>query len=89
MKKFLALALFAFSLLAPVSHIHPATHPASMEDNVLQVSERGGVVHGNTKSKIYHNSSCRYFNCNACVAVFKSAELARVSGYRACKVCGG
>mgnify|MGYP001055646580 FL=1 len=44
------------------------------------------VVHGNYKSRIYHNPPCRYFNCKACTVVFQSAKEARVNGYRACKV---
>lgn len=47
------------------------------------------VVHGNYKSRIYHNARCRYFNCKACTVVFNSPQEARANGYRACKVCGG
>lgn len=47
------------------------------------------IYHGNATSKIYHNSGCRYFNCNKCTVVFNSAEEARAKGFRACKVCKG
>ena len=46
-------------------------------------------LRGNTNSKIYHNSSCRYYTCKKCAAVFNSPQEAQNQGYRACKVCGG
>ena len=48
-----------------------------------------GPYHGNVQSRIYHNSSCRYYACKRCTAVFATEEAARAAGYRACKVCGG
>lgn len=54
-----------------------------------QEAEVTRVVHGNAKSRIYHNASCRYFNCKACTVIFRSASEARAGGYRACRVCGG
>ena len=46
-------------------------------------------LHGNAKSYIYHNSSCRYYNCKNCVVIFSSRKEAEAAGFRACKVCGG
>ncbi len=46
-------------------------------------------LHGNAKSYIYHNSSCRYYNCKNCVVIFSSRREAEEAGFRACKVCGG
>ena len=48
-----------------------------------------GELHGNAKSRIYHNSSCRYYTCRNCTVVFASAQEARAAGFRACKICGG
>ena len=45
------------------------------------------VYHGNTDSKIFHQSSCRYFNCKNCTKVFDSRDAAIDAGYRPCKVC--
>lgn len=53
------------------------------------VADASGQLHGNAKSRIYHNSGCRYYNCKACTVVFNSREQARAAGFRACKVCGG
>jgi len=47
----------------------------------------GRIYHGNTKSKIFHSSSCRYYNCKNCTRVFNSREEAINAGYRPCKVC--
>ena len=35
---------------------------------------------GNAKTRIFHVSGCRYFNCKACTVRFKSAEEARSNG---------
>lgn len=48
-----------------------------------------GPYHGNAQSRIYHNSSCRYYFCKRCTVVFATAQAARAAGFRACKVCGG
>lgn len=44
--------------------------------------------HGNTGSRIFHDPSCRYFNCKNCGATFTSREQAIDAGYRPCKSCG-
>ncbi len=44
---------------------------------------------GNADSKIYHNSSCRYFDCKACTVRLSSPQEARQKGFRACKICKG
>lgn len=49
----------------------------------------GGELHGNANSGIFHNSSCRYYNCKNCYVVFQSRAEAMKAGYRPCKVCGG
>lgn len=72
-------------LLSLVSALFLCFAAYSMLDEALAAY----VVHGNYKSRIYHNAHCRYFNCKACTVVFQSAEEARANGYRACKVCGG
>ena len=42
---------------------------------------------GNAKTRVFHVSGCRYFNCKACTVRFKSAEEARSNGYKPCKRC--
>jgi len=48
---------------------------------------QSAIYHGNTESKIFHQASCRYFNCKKCSAEFTSREEAISAGYRPCKVC--
>ncbi len=43
--------------------------------------------HGNTRSKIFHGSSCRYYNCAHCTKIFKTRQEAIDAGYRLYKVC--
>jgi len=47
----------------------------------------GGPVHGNVKSRVYHRSSCKDYNCKNCIAVFGSEREAQKAGYRPCKRC--
>lgn len=44
---------------------------------------------GNLKRMIYHNSTCRRFNCKNCIVRLSSPAEAIKKGYKACKVCGG
>lgn len=43
--------------------------------------------HGNTRSRIFHQSSCRYYSCPNCTAKFATAREAVNSGYRPCALC--
>ena len=43
--------------------------------------------HGNVQSKIFHKSSCRYYNCKNCTEKFETREQAIKAGFRPCKVC--
>lgn len=61
----------------------------SQPTSVRQNYTSGGVLHGNTKSHIYHNSGCSSYNCKNCTRIFHSASEAQAAGYRACKKCGG
>jgi hypothetical protein len=66
-----------------------AAEPEPRAENVPQATEISQSLHGNARSGIYHNSSCKYFTCKACTVVFRSASEARAKGFRACKICGG
>jgi len=59
---------------------------SSSSSNDTQTSS-SGAYHGNTQSRIFHRSTCRYFNCKNCTAVFNSREEAIQAGYRPCKIC--
>jgi micrococcal nuclease len=47
----------------------------------------GGKYHGNTSSHVFHQSSCKHFNCKNCTKVFDSREAAIKAGYRPCGGC--
>lgn len=42
---------------------------------------------GNTRSHVFHQSSCRYYSCTNCTAKFASAREAVENGYRPCGIC--
>lgn len=46
-----------------------------------------GNYHGNIKSHIFHNPSCRYYDCANCVATFNNRNEAIQAGFRPCKIC--
>ncbi len=50
-------------------------------------AEQPLMYHGNTKSKIFHKESCRYYNCKKCTANFTIRQQAIEAGYRPCKIC--
>lgn len=58
--------------------------PAAYKESVS-----AGTLHGNTKSGVYHNSGCRWYNCKNCTHIFHSSEEARAAGYHSCQQCGG
>lgn len=47
----------------------------------------GALYHGNTNTRKFHASDCRYYDCPHCTAVFSSREAAIDAGYVPCKVC--
>lgn len=55
----------------------------------LAFANPNAPLSGNPSSKIYHNSSCRYYKCKACTATFATRQDAQKQGYRPCKVCKG
>ena len=46
-----------------------------------------GVYRGNTRSMVFHQSTCEHFNCKNCTEVFQNREDAIAAGYRPCGRC--
>ena len=46
-----------------------------------------GLYHGNMKSKVFHKSSCRYYDCRSCTRLFYSKSQAVSAGFRPCRWC--
>jgi len=46
-----------------------------------------GNVHGNTRSRVFHTQTCRYFNCKNCTRTFSSRNAALKAGYTPCRLC--
>ncbi len=79
MKKLISIFLILFLFCAPQTTVQKTT---SLKPTYLRV-----IYHGNIESKIFHKSSCRYYNCKNCIKNFSSREEALRAGYRPCKVC--
>jgi phosphatidylserine/phosphatidylglycerophosphate/cardiolipin synthase-like enzyme len=45
------------------------------------------LYHGNKSSKVFHDPSCRFYNCKNCTANFSSRKAAIDAGYRPCGIC--
>lgn len=43
---------------------------------------REGLLHGNENSHVYHEPTCRYYDCMHCVVEFANEADARAAGYR-------
>ena len=96
MKKMLAILMVlglvcsssGLALSAPAQQAAPAaTAPAPAAKPAPQKVEAG--YRGNPESKIYHNSSCRYYKSKSVSKTFASPADAKAAGYRPCKVCKG
>lgn len=46
-----------------------------------------GDLRGNAKSRAFHRSDCRQYNCKNCTEVFTSRDDALAAGYRPCGEC--
>jgi len=46
-----------------------------------------GKVHGNTKSRVFHTRTCRYFNCKHCTRSFSGRDAALRAGFSPCGLC--
>lgn len=62
---------------------------ALVSQALVPTAAAAATYRGNIRSGVYHNSSCRYFACKNCTAVFSSREDAIRAGFRPCKICGG
>ena len=47
------------------------------------------VRRANPQTRIFHNSTCKYFKSKQSTILFKSAQEAILSGFRPCTKCGG
>lgn len=45
------------------------------------------VLHGNVNSNIFHNNSCKQYECLNCTVHFNIREDAIKAGYKPCKIC--
>lgn len=59
----------------------------SRKQNIANNSLLLTPYHGNTKSHVFHSSSCKHYNCKNCTVNFKSREDALTAGYRPCRIC--
>jgi hypothetical protein len=48
---------------------------------------RAGLLHGNTKSGVFHRPGCSFYEGKECTARFLSREEAVAAGYKPCKLC--
>jgi len=46
-------------------------------------------LHGNARSRVFHNSNCRYYDCPNCYIIFNSRKEAIEAGFRPCGICRG
>jgi micrococcal nuclease len=74
------------------AHLNPIPHwdfrrsktSTSARDNKT-ISPR--TYRGNTRSMLFHQENCEYFNCKNCTEVFQRREDAVAAGYKPCGRC--
>lgn len=69
---------------APAKPAASAAKPAPAASQKVEAGYRG-----NPSSKVYHNSSCRYYKSKGASKVFASPAEAKAAGFKPCKVCKG
>ena len=80
--------LGVWSLADPIPPWEQRRGDSGTWERAVESSPQSGTVyHGNTNSRIYHDSGCRYYNCKNCTREFRSKEEAHGAGYRGCKIC--
>lgn len=101
MKKMLAILMIlgfvcsssGLALSAPAQQAAPAAAtapaPAAQPAPKAAPQKMEAGYRGNPESKIYHNSSCRYYKGKSVSKTFASPADAKAAGYRPCKVCKG
>lgn len=82
----ITLSLAAALLLTAPAFAAPTQAPAQ-ETSSAPTRAVTSAYSGNAKTRVFHASGCRYFNCKSCTVRFTSAEEARSSGYKPCKRC--
>ena len=60
---------------------------ASSAQNSQYPDQQSTGYHGNVRSGVFHQSTCKDFNCKNCTANFSSREEAIAAGYRPCGGC--
>ena len=60
---------------------------ASSEADNQALKAEGDLYHGNRRSNVFHQASCKDFNCKNCTIVFHSREEAIKAEFRPCGGC--
>lgn len=55
--------------------------------NSLTSNPLPGLYHGNVKSMVFHQVSCKHFNCKNCIVPIDTREKAIEEGFRPCGIC--
>ncbi|WP_136796214.1 thermonuclease family protein [Desulfosediminicola ganghwensis] len=55
--------------------------------NSVYTASAPGTYHGNVKSHVFHDPSCRHYNCKNCTETFQTRDGAVAAGYRSCGQC--
>ena len=60
---------------------------ASTKTDNQTLKTEGNLYHGNRRSNVFHQPSCKDFNCKNCTVLFQSRDEAINAGYRPCGGC--
>ena len=60
---------------------------ASSESDNQTLKTEGNIYHGNRRSNVFHQPSCKDYNCKNCTIIFHSRDEAIKAGFRPCGGC--
>jgi endonuclease YncB( thermonuclease family) len=66
---------------------HPKPIPPWEYRRPTPIADASGPFHGNASSRVFHRPGCPHYDCQNCIEVFKTRELAVAAGFRPAGDC--
>jgi hypothetical protein len=81
------IGLWSMSNPIPPWEFRRGEKSGSSAGTITQATPQPGVYHGNTSSKVFHQSDCKAYDCKNCTENFQNRDDAVKAGYKPCGTC--
>ena len=81
------IGLWSMANPTPPWEFRRAGKTGSSTEATTQKTPQAGAYHGNTSSKVFHQSNCDAYSCKNCTDVFQNRADAVKAGYKPCGKC--